>query len=440
MNRPARKARAAKHQSRKSKTVREELLTSDHSEAQDLYRLALQVKTLEPWKWMEEKNLFGVQDPLTKEIGFLSVMGSAGAHYAISVYPGEAALCALLDFASGLANDSNDTEAQLKFLAIPQLQVSFSDPDSLEKRDRDLLKGTGLKFKGLRPCFRSSRPGYLPWFITREEARVLIHALSQTIIVAERLFENPDLLAFDEEKECLVRVSHEENSQLVWEDRLYQTSTPPDRVLTGPVDPTVLARLTQTAQEQIVMEVDLLIVPSSIGGPGTRPVAVFGLMLVDQDSGLIRGMEMLTATGEEKETSTASRRKEPPTPVVRDAISRTHGPQAIFEFGDPDPASRTGAEATSPTSGETKAPTVVHNVTPASEGFDRMYAELPDKLARMLLATEVRPTRLKLRSKTLHELFSPLARELQIVLERSRNLPTINSASKAMFDMMLDDG
>ena len=40
-----------------------------------LYGTTALVKELSPWKWMTEIDVFGVQDPNTEEIGFVSVMG-----------------------------------------------------------------------------------------------------------------------------------------------------------------------------------------------------------------------------------------------------------------------------------------------------------------------------------------------------------------------------
>src|SRR5207237_8191891 len=73
-------------------------------------------------------------------------------------------------------------------LAIRHVQAAFSERKYLEKEDRNLIKQVGLKFKGgAWPMFRSYRPGYLPWFVTLDEARFLIHALSQIIAVAKSM-------------------------------------------------------------------------------------------------------------------------------------------------------------------------------------------------------------------------------------------------------------
>src|ERR1051326_7444971 len=160
-------------------------------ESKTLFSLAARVKELAPWEWMDESEVFGVQNPETGELGFVSVMGMAGQHFAVAVYVGAEGLYGVLDFASQETITNPD-----QLLAIPQLQASFENRDTLDKQDRELIKRLGLKFRGAGawPMFRSYRPGFMPWFVTSEEARFLAHALEQTLEVAPRVKEDPDIL------------------------------------------------------------------------------------------------------------------------------------------------------------------------------------------------------------------------------------------------------
>lgn len=247
---------------------------------------------------MEEIDLFGVQDPATDMIGFVSVMGMRGEYRAIAVYLGEEGLRGWFDFESALQLDPKLPDAASLLLEIPHLHVSFSDPDQFEKRDRDLLKGVGLKFNGGRPLFRSSRPGYLPWFITREEARLLIPVLSQMIIIAERLLENPNILHFeknDQDASFLVRVSREQGSVLVWEDRIRKFSLRRPQLMPLVIEPAVLNKLKLIPQSQLEIEADLFMAPGAVGKRSERPLALFTLLLADYTSGFICGVEATTA-------------------------------------------------------------------------------------------------------------------------------------------------
>lgn len=53
-----------------------------------LYESAVRIKELSPWEWMTETDVFGVRSSETGELGFVSVMGMLGEHYAVSLYLG----------------------------------------------------------------------------------------------------------------------------------------------------------------------------------------------------------------------------------------------------------------------------------------------------------------------------------------------------------------
>jgi len=65
-----------------------EIALATAEESRVLYHLMAKVRALAPWTWMDETQLFGVQDPDTDEIGFVSLMGMAGEHFAVGVYRG----------------------------------------------------------------------------------------------------------------------------------------------------------------------------------------------------------------------------------------------------------------------------------------------------------------------------------------------------------------
>ena len=66
-----------------------------------------------------------------------------------------------------------------------RLTVSFEDRKFLRKPDFQVIKELELKFRGRNswPLFRSYQPGYLPWYLTKDEARYLTLALQQAICV-----------------------------------------------------------------------------------------------------------------------------------------------------------------------------------------------------------------------------------------------------------------
>src|SRR5205085_8579894 len=151
-----------------------------------------------PWEWMDESEIFGVESPEDGEIGFVSVMGARGEHLAIGIYLGAEGLYGFWDF----QNEGHEKEP-LALFDIPQLQASFEDREQLKKEDREVIKKLSLKFRGKQnyPMFRSSKSGFMPWFITSKEARFLIYIIEQTLEVAPRVRENPMILLGENDKE-----------------------------------------------------------------------------------------------------------------------------------------------------------------------------------------------------------------------------------------------
>jgi hypothetical protein len=71
---------------------------------------------------MEEDDIFGFQMPETGELGFVSMMGTLGEHYAVAIYQGTRGL-------EGFWN-MHETGPDLSpevILQVPQLQASFED-------------------------------------------------------------------------------------------------------------------------------------------------------------------------------------------------------------------------------------------------------------------------------------------------------------------------
>jgi hypothetical protein len=272
----------------------EPLLRSSDQEAKELLDLAIRVKQLKPWQWMEETDLIGIENPETREIGFISVMGSVGEYEAVSLYLGAEGFYGFIDF------EKDEFATVDRVAELPHLQAAFSERKYLEKWDRDLIKQLGLKLASPRrwPMFRSYRPGYLPWFVTLAEARFLIHALSQTLDVAACVRDEAQPFhptARVEKGGCLMRVSRNTESELIWEDQVWQIPRPRVAPIRSIVDSVTLDQLKHTPQCELELEADLFLVPGSIGKPGRRPLALYVLMVADRDNGFILGGDAMTA-------------------------------------------------------------------------------------------------------------------------------------------------
>lgn len=251
-----------------------------------LYEAAIRVKEMAPWEWMTETDIFGVEDHKTGNKGFISVMGMLGEHYSVAVYLGRKGLYKFWSFQK---RGSEGTAEDL--LEIPQLQASYENREELTKEDREVIKGLGLKFRGRQawPLFRSYRPGYFPWYVERDEARMLACALEQVTEVAPRLRENKSLLASRNGDSYLVRVYREGE----WIDEMIEILPPEPTTISVPMDVEALVALKRVRRQVENMEIDFFMLPARIGERGKRPACAYALLVVESSSGMILGNELL---------------------------------------------------------------------------------------------------------------------------------------------------
>jgi hypothetical protein len=254
-----------------------------------LYEVSMRLKDLAPWRWMAETDIFGVQDPETKEIGFVSIMGGAGEHFAVAVYLGAEALVGFWSL--------QDEEAFVpeRLLEIPQLQASFEDRNTLEKPDLDTIKRLGLKFRGKNawPQFRSIRPGFFPWYLEGAECRFLAIALEQTLDVAPRSSGDTSLLQPAGNDEYLIRTLRRDEGSYEWGDRIMQVLPPVSRPLQISVNIAELSGLQQPPQSKLKIELDFFMLPSPIQEGDSRPFFFYMLMGVESKGGLVIFHEIL---------------------------------------------------------------------------------------------------------------------------------------------------
>ncbi|NOY60000.1 MAG: hypothetical protein GXO75_13875 [Calditrichaeota bacterium] len=256
-----------------------------------LYKSMMELKNIAPWEWLEEDDLFAVQNPETKEIGFVSVMGAIGEHYAISVYLGEKGLNAFWD----LQHSKPDMFSYQKFLEMPQLQASFEDRNFLIAEDRNLIKKSGLVFRGSQswPMFRSYRPGFVPWFLNSDEAHFLQFALDQTIDVSLRAKKDRSLLMPGGDEDYLLRKAIKNDKEFVWQDSVLKVSPPTPQKIEFSINMLTLESLKNLVPADFSLEIDVFMLPEPVKGKETGPYYPYVLMMVDAKTGMIVGNQML---------------------------------------------------------------------------------------------------------------------------------------------------
>jgi hypothetical protein len=267
----------------------------------DLFGAAAVLKRIAPWQWMWDSEVFGVRDPDTGVIGYCMVMGRLGEHFALGVCLGDAGLAGQNDLRKKEKVDF------IEFMCTQtMLKVSFEDRADLDREDLKLIKQLGFVYRGRKawPLFRSYRPGYMPWFLTGSEARFLNLAIRQTLEVAHRLQDKPDLLEPPRPGAYLVRVADSSAGEPVWRDEWIEAASVADEdAVAGlladvPVEPELLARAgALTRQRSGTWEVDIRFLPAPIAPPGERPYIPLQILIADHDSGFIFDTDIREQTG-----------------------------------------------------------------------------------------------------------------------------------------------
>ncbi len=191
------------------------LITSSPLESDMRKRLIIEMKELHaasPWEWLFDDQVFIVEDSISNEKLFISVLGGSGQEFGLAVYIGY----------DGYLSVRNTMENSLSMdeLVLSQRSIlaSFVDREELEADDYEFLNQLGMKFRGKKqwPQFRSFKPGDYPWSIDEEEVRLLLLAIEQTLIVLSKAKAGLIAPNFLEDGEFFARVLLEDDT---WEDR-----------------------------------------------------------------------------------------------------------------------------------------------------------------------------------------------------------------------------
>jgi hypothetical protein len=161
---------------------------------QALYRRATQVHIRAPWNDLEEGDLVLVQEPVANEQCFCSVMGALGEMRMVQAYVGASSYFWFREVHDGgqvTAGDFYAYQRSVFVQYVPIKELEAPDRELLKAMQHPLAKGT------VAPIFRTIRPGYHPWFVTENEARILTTAMEAVLAVCDLMDKDPDLDPWD---------------------------------------------------------------------------------------------------------------------------------------------------------------------------------------------------------------------------------------------------
>lgn len=246
-----------------------------------LYAAAEEYEKTKPWQWMSDSDMFGVIDPDTAEVGYCCVLGEAGECFGLAVYLGDQGYETFVKVIKGEYEGRFEETVYVN----RSLLLTFDDKKGLEKPDLEWIKRLKVDWSGRTgwPCFRSYRPGYLPWYLDEHEVVFLTVCIRQAVEFALRFKKNPTILNAPDRKSRLVMEQDEEGR---WKDRWYLPE-PVKKVvplLFIPDAKRIKDILDTVGQNGMTWEIDVSYSPMPIMGEGDRPYFPLTFYAVDRES------------------------------------------------------------------------------------------------------------------------------------------------------------
>jgi hypothetical protein len=250
-----------------------------------LYGLASDLYGLRPWRVLDEDNLIVIRNSVSGELCYCSVMGALGEILSVHAYIGE---MGLRQFRKMQAEENADPG---EFLASTHcVYVEFVRKAELLRQDRELLAALGHpQGRGLAsPIFRTMRPGFLPWFVTEDEARTLAECIRAVIVVCAAI-ASQEKVKFWEQEDTYPMVSRVEGAEPRYQVDLVKTVLPAEPpIMTVQLEEELLRQLrSQDYAVRGVMELDYIHTGAAIGKKGERSACASIALAVDAQSGIV---------------------------------------------------------------------------------------------------------------------------------------------------------
>jgi hypothetical protein len=155
-----------------------------------LYLLSARLYELRPWDLVDESELILTRDSATGETCYCSIMGSLGEVLAVHAYIGVESYRLFRKVSAGEVSGAGEF-----FEAQHSVYLEFVPARELDAQDRKLLTALhhNIRAAGASPIFRASRPGFFPWYVTEQEARLLEECLRAVIVICSGVSAQPGL-------------------------------------------------------------------------------------------------------------------------------------------------------------------------------------------------------------------------------------------------------
>jgi hypothetical protein len=234
--------------------------------------------------------LIVVRDSFTGELCYCSIMGALGEVFSMHAYIGTEGLRQFRKIEAEEIADPGEF-----FASTHCVYVEFVPKAELLRQDRELLAALGHpQGRGLAsPIFRSMRPGFLPWFVTKDEARMLAECIRAVIVVCAAV-ASQESMKFWELADTYPMVIRAEGEEPRYHVEMFHSILPPEAAVVQAwlAEDTLLAARAQDYAVRGVMELDLTYSGAAIGKKGERNACAAIAIVVDAESRMVLAPEV----------------------------------------------------------------------------------------------------------------------------------------------------
>jgi hypothetical protein len=226
-------------------------------------------------------------------------MGSGGREFGLAVFMGDEGFESYRRLQSGeIDPDSFEAAAMMRSLSL-----ILSARDDLDDEDYEVTRSLGLRFRGKKawPLFRSVEPGWLPWFLDRDEARFLALALEMTLEVLDRVKDQMISLVNYEDKDLVLTLRLRRS---IWRDEWKRPPTPePEKGLSESLKAPRLDRVRlSSGKPSGSWEIDVFPAPGALASTSGRLYYPHISIAVDRPSGVVIGFDVTGPTNDAHST------------------------------------------------------------------------------------------------------------------------------------------
>ena len=257
----------------------------------DFFTTAGAFRDLKPWEWMHDTDLFGVQDPITGEIGYCCILGAAKQVFGLTVYEGAQGYHSYLKLAASY--DFGKTDQITAGVNQKVLKIEFVDKFEIQDRDLEAIKALDLKFKGSRQWIqvRTMVPSYFPWYISDEQALYLTHVMWQAIDVAEK-YKEASLNLETGTGELLIRIPETTEEGLIWTEKYMDEPEWEEEIME--IDQSLVDKALKLERVNGAVCYSMSYLPGGINDDDERPFFARIALWIEYGSGMIINQNILS--------------------------------------------------------------------------------------------------------------------------------------------------